>query len=99
MAAAGGFDRVDVANQVSDGDVWCCQLLHVAIVRSKPCDGSAIALFGDQHTAALADGIVRIVVDFTSGNVWRLWVKQSGERAKDTALGLPTESEKNKIMA
>ncbi len=68
MPAARRFDGIDVANQVSDGHVRRGQLFHVAIFGREISDGRIVAFARDQLAAALADRIVRIVVDLAAGD-------------------------------
>jgi hypothetical protein len=42
MSAAGGADRVEVADHVRDGDVGRGELLHVAAVAIDPGDGGIV---------------------------------------------------------
>ena len=52
LAAAGGFDRVDIADHVGDGDVGRRQFFDVAVVSREPRDGGFVAHFGDQQTGS-----------------------------------------------
>ena len=75
VTAAGGFDGVDVTDEVGDGDVGRGQLFHVAIVGSEIGNGSGIAEARDLFAAAAADGGVRIVVDFAAGETGQVRIK------------------------
>ena len=58
-----------------------------------------IAVGADPITAAPAEGRVRIVVDFASGDVRGLRIEQAGKCAQDSALGLAAQAQQNEIVA
>ena len=55
VAALGDLDRVDLADQVGDGDVGRGQLLAVAAVARQPLDGRLVAF---SSTSAMAVGLI-----------------------------------------
>jgi hypothetical protein len=61
VAAAGGFDGVDVADEVGNGDVGRGKFFDVAVVGSEIGNGSGVAEARDFFAAAAADGGVGIV--------------------------------------
>jgi hypothetical protein len=68
MPAARRLDRVDIADEVSDGDVRRCQLLDVALVALEPRDGRVVALRFDCLTTELRDRSEGAVIDLAPGN-------------------------------
>jgi len=98
LRAARRLDGVDVAYQVGDSDVRRGQLLHVPVVAGEVCDGSRVALLGDQLATALAQRPIRIVPDFAAGNVGHAFVEQRGERAQDAALGLAAQPQQDEVL-
>ena len=56
LAAARCFDRVDVADQVGDGDVGRRELLNVAFIGSEIGDLRLVAVGGDAVAAARQSG-------------------------------------------
>src|SRR5690348_10415896 len=95
MTAASGFDGIDIANQIGDRDIRRSQLLDITLVGSKPRQRRVVTLLGDDGPAALADGIVRIVVNLTTGYVGHLRIEQTGQRTQDATLGLSAKAQKN----
>src|SRR3954466_15549619 len=98
MPTARRLDRIDVANQVSDGYIRRCKFFYVTVFCLQKSNRRAVAIFFNQFAAAAANRIVRIVVDLASGNVRKLAVQQSGQLAQNAALGLSAQTEKNKIV-
>ncbi len=76
VAAARRLDRVDVSDQIGDGHVRSCELLHIALVALHPGNRSAIAFARQQVFAAAAERRVGIVADLAAGNVGRLLIEQ-----------------------
>ena len=91
LPAAGGLDRIDIADHVGDRDVRRGQLFHVAVVAVEPGDRRVARFRGHQVAAAAADRRVRIVVNLAAGDVRRPFVEQAGELADETRLGLPAQ--------
>src|SRR6185312_6890081 len=98
MPAARSLDGIDVPDQVGNGHVRCGQLFYIAFLRSKPCNWSVVTLLGDEGAAALADGVVRVVMNFATGHIGHLRIEQSGQRTQNTALGLATQTQKDEVM-
>src|SRR5438132_4665533 len=99
MTTTSGFDGIDVADQVSNGDVRRGKFLYVTFFRREICDPSGFAALRDQIVAAAADRSIRVVVNFAPGNVRHARVEQRSESAKDAAFGLAAQSEKNEIVS
>ena len=98
-AAARGFDGVDVADHVRDGDVGRGQFFDVAMLAGEPGDGSGVAFGGDAVAAGAADGGVGIVVNFAALDDGDLRVHKSDQAAQDAGLRLPAQAEQNEMMA
>ena len=47
MATASGFDGINVADEISDGDIWSREFLDKAFFRRQICDGGGFATMGD----------------------------------------------------
>ena len=99
VASAGGFDGIDVSDEVGDGDVGRGQFFYVAVVGREPGNGRGVGLLGDEVAAAAADGDVRVVVDFASGDVRHLRIEQRGQGAQDAAFCLSAEPEQDEVVA
>ena len=69
LVAAGGFDGVDVADEVGYGDVGGGEFFDVAVIWGKPGDGRFVAHLGDEVAGELGDGGVGIVADLGAGDV------------------------------
>ena len=98
VPAPGCFDGIDITNQVGDGDVGRGQFLHITFFGSEICNRSFVAPLGDQVPATAANGRVRIVVNLATGDVRRLRIKQSCQRAQDAALGLPAQAQQDEVV-
>ena len=69
LVAAGGFDGVDVADEVGYGDVGGGEFFYEAVVGGEPGDGGFVAQFGDEVAAEFGDGGVGVVADLGAGDV------------------------------
>ena len=99
VTALGGFDWIDIADDVGDGDVGRGQFLDETRVAFNPGDGRGILVQFNCLAAVCADRIERVVVHFRSGDDRDLRVQQIRELANDPALRLPAQSEENQIMS
>src|SRR6185312_14815475 len=95
VSAAGCFDGIDIADQIGNRYVRRGELFNVALFGREPCNRRVVALFGNERAAAFADGIVRIVMNFTTGDEWHLRIEQAGQRPQDTTFGLSAQSKKD----
>src|SRR4029077_19584971 len=84
-AAAGGADGINVADDVGHGHVGSSQLFDEAQVAGHPGDGRTVAFGGDSLAARAADGLERIVIDFTAGDDGHFRIKKINEAAKNAA--------------
>ena len=78
MSAPRRFNRIDVADQVSNRDVRSRQFLNVPLFRCQIGDRCRIAALLHKFAAALADRRIRIVVNLAAGKVRHLLVQQRG---------------------
>ena len=100
VAALGHLDRVDLADEVGDGDVRRGQLLAVAAVaarssrsrRRRPPRPPAAR-------QAWQIGAKRIVVDLAAGDRRHLVVEQADQHARDARLGLAALAEEDRCPA
>ncbi len=93
------LDRIDVADDVGDGDVGRGQLLDVARLAGEPRERHLVALARDPRAAGAADRIQRIVVNLAAGHDRNLFVEQIDQRAEDAALGLTAQAEQDEVVA
>src|SRR5260221_14086187 len=98
MSAARCTNRIDVADNIGNGDVRRRELLDESAVAIYPCDWRCVASFLDEISRVLRDRCERIVVYFASGNDRNYFVEQRGERTQDARLRLPTETEKYEVV-
>ena len=98
VAAAGGFDGIDVADQVGDGDVRRGEFFHVAVVGREIRNGSGVAEARDFFAAAAADGRVGIVANLAAGQIRHVRIEQRRQGAQDAAFGLAAQAEQNEIV-
>ncbi len=99
LVAAGGFDGVDVADEVGYGDVGGGEFFDEAVVGSEPGDGGFVAELCDEVAAELGDGGVGVVADLGAGDVGAVRVEQGGEGAEDAGLGLAAEAEEDEVVS
>jgi len=98
LRAAGGFDGIEVADEVGYGDVGSGELFDIAVGAGDVGDGGRVAAFGDEFAAALAYRVVGVVADFTAGDVGETLVEQAGEGAEDAAFGLAAKAEEDEVL-
>src|SRR6266699_2060318 len=98
MTTTSGFDGIDVADQVSDGDVRRCKFLDVAFFRREICDCGGFATLRDQIAAAAANGGIWVVMNLTAGDVGHVRIKQRSEAAENAAFGLSSKTQQYEIM-
>ena len=98
MPSARGFDGVDVADHVGDGDVGCGEFLDISAIARNPGNRRGIAFLGHPVAAGAADRIVRIVVDFAARNGRQVGVQKTHQAAKDASLCLAAQAQQNKMM-
>ncbi len=98
VAAAGGFDGIDVADQVSDGHIRSGKLLDVTVFRRKIGNLRGVPAFVNQVAASATERRIGIVVDLASGNIRQLGIEQAGERPQDAALCLSAQPEQDEIV-
>ena len=88
VAALGDLDRVDLADQVGDGDVRRGQLLAVAAVARQPVDRRGVALGGD-------DLLARVGLTGASGSSLSSPPATTGTRSSSS----PTSSRARRVLA
>ena len=98
IASLGHLDRIDLADEVGDGDVGRGQLLAVAAVAGDPHDRGGVALVGGALAARLADGRQRIVVDLAAGQGGQRLVEQADQHAGHPRLGLAPLAEEDQVL-
>ena len=99
MSAARCTNGIDVTDDVSDGDIWCRELLDEPAVAIDPCDRRCVATLLDEISRVFRDRREWIVVDFASRNDRNCIVEQRREGAQDARLRLPTEAEKYEVVS
>ena len=98
VPAARGLDRIDVADEVGDGDVRGGELLDEALVPAEPRDRRGVAALASMLAGVLGDRGKRIVVDFAAGDDRDALVEQTGELAQDPALGLAAKPQQDEVV-
>jgi len=93
------LDRVDLADEIGDGDVGRRELLAVALIGREPDQLDGVTVVRDPVLAGGADRLERIVVDLASGDRGQHGVEQRDERARDTRLRLATLAEEDDVLA
>ena len=99
LAAARGFDRVDVADEVGDGDVRGSKFFNVALFRSEVGDLRLVGVGGDAVATRSAQRKIWVVVNLAPGDVGRLRIEQARQCPQYSALCLAAQTEQDKVMA
>ncbi len=99
VAAFSDLDRVDLSDQVSNGDVRGRELLAVALIAVDPRDLDLVAVLGDEIQTSTADGSERVVVDLAARDRGNLRIEEVDERAHDAALRLSSLTEHDHVVA
>ena len=99
VAAFGNLDRVDLADQVGDGDVRCGQLLAVTAVARQPVDRRVVALRFDDGLCSRAQRRERVVVDLAACDNWNGVVEQAGKESGEAGLGLAALAQEADVLA
>src|SRR5208283_997943 len=92
-------DGVNVPDDIGNRNVWRGQFLHVPLIPGHPRDGSIVALDSHFLSTRTANRTQRVIVNLAPCNHWNFLVKKLDQSAKNPALRLPPQSEKNKIVA
>ena len=99
VAALGDLDRVDLADQVGDGDVRGRELLAVAPVAREPVDGGLFAALGSTIARAAAlTGCGRVVIELPAGDDRQPRVEESDEQSRQPRLGLAALAEEDQVV-
>src|SRR5205814_563855 len=67
-SASRGANGVDVADDVSDGNVRCGEFFDKALVARHPCDGRVVSFSGNLLAAGATNRLERIVIDFAASD-------------------------------
>jgi hypothetical protein len=68
IATLGDLDRVDLTDEVRDGDVGRGELLGVAPIARQPVDGGRVTVSLDDRLRRGTDGMIRVVVELTAAD-------------------------------
>ena len=98
MPAFGGLDRIDVADNIGNRHIGSCQLFDKARIAIDPGDRRGILMQLNRLPAVRADRMIRIIVDFRTGNDRNLIVEKICKLANDAALCLATQAQQNQIV-
>jgi hypothetical protein len=98
VTALRGFDRIDVANDVGDGNIGRRQFLHKACVTTDPGNRHRIAVLRKHLAPVSRDRAKRVVVDFGARDDWNALVEQVRKQTDDAALCLTAQAEQDDVM-
>src|SRR5262249_42226928 len=99
MASAGGFDWIDIADQIGNRYIGGRQLFDISRASGNECHRRLLSTPFDLEPASLADWGERIVVYFTAADHRKPFVQQAHHLAQDAAFGLSSEPQKYEIVA
>ena len=99
VAPLGDFDRIDLADQIGDGNVGSRELFAVTRIAVDPRDRKIIAHFVELLAADAADRFVRIVVDLAALNDRYALVEKGHETPNQARFSLSAFAEKDHVMA
>jgi hypothetical protein len=92
------LDRVNIADQVGDRHVRRGELFDIAGVTREPGDGQVVALVGEARATGAAQGVDRIVVQFTSGHHGDFRIEQCRQCAQQARFGLTAQAEQDEVV-
>ena len=99
VAALGDLDRVDLADQVGDGDVRRRQLLAVpAVARQIQSIGRRVAL-SSTIAFALGRSARRIIVHLAAADDRDRFIEQLDQQPGEASLGLAALTEEDDVLA
>ena len=93
------LDRIDVADDVGNGDIGRRELFHEPELARQPRDRRTVAVLRNDLAAVLGDRIERIVVDLAAGDDGNLLVEQRDQLAEDPAFRLTTQTQQDEVVA
>ena len=99
VAALGDLDRVDLADQVGDRDVWRRELLAISPVAADPRDRHRVSILGDEVETAPADRVVGVIVDLAPGDDRYELVEQADQGPHDPTLGLAALAQHDDVVS
>ena len=98
QALGGRLNRIDIADQIGDGDVGRGELLTQPGIPVQPLDLDRLAALRHQIDAALADGLIRIVVDLAPLDDRDILVEETGKVSNDARFCLASEPQEHDIV-
>src|SRR5579883_2332978 len=98
MTAFRRLYRVNVADDVGDGDIGRGEFFDETRIAFNPSDGRVIACGFDYLTTKRADRMKRIIVDFRTGDDRNALVQKTCQLSYDAAFRLTAQTQKNEIM-
>ena len=99
VASFGDLDRIDLPDEVGDGDVRRRQLLGVAAVARQPVDGRRLAIALDDGAGGRADRCGRVVVQLAAADDRQPRVEKADQQPRHPRLGLPALAEEDEVVA
>jgi hypothetical protein len=99
VAALGDLDRVDLADEVRDGDVGRGQLFGIATIARDPVDGGRVSVALDDRACGRTDRSQRVVVELASGDDGEPRIEETDEQPRHPRLGLPALAEEDEVVA
>src|SRR5262245_33687532 len=99
VSTFGDLDRVDLADEICDGDVGRGELLAVAAIARDPRDLGLVAALGHALAAGLADRREGIVIDLAAGHRGHLGVEQLDQESRHAGLGLAALAQEDDVLA
>jgi hypothetical protein len=95
----GCFDRVEVTDQVRNGNVWCGEFLGVAFAAVQPSDAGIVTVLGEEFDRAAAQRCKWIVLQFRTIHNWNPFVQQSHHLAGKAGFGLTPKAQQDHVVA
>src|SRR6185503_616389 len=99
MSALGGFNRIDVTDDVGDRHVRRGKFLYKARITTNPIDVGGVAVNCQGLPPIRRDRIKGIVVTFRAGDNRYFIVQKLRELANDPAFGLTSQAEQDNVVA
>ena len=98
VTATRGLDRIEIADDVGDGDVRRSELLDVPHVGLEPRDGRVVSGFLEEVLTVFGDRSERIVIYFAPGDDGERGIEECRQRAQDPRFCLTPQPEENEVV-
>src|SRR5215217_3376637 len=98
MTAFCGFNWIDVADDIGNGDIGGCEFFYKTCVTTDPIERGHLTILRQRLPPISGDRAQWVVVHFGTGDDWYALIEQISQQANDAALCLPAKAKQNDVM-